>query len=120
MGKSILGGGGWLPDLGPHDGIARPRGGPVGGIVIPSQTYTGHTDFETDGDGKRTGTGGGDPVPIRIPTQAEQILARPDLVDPNLAAHNAQQFAVSKPSPIQSIASQMAAALRAGTQTGAE
>lgn len=107
----------WIPDV--SDGIDRSAGGPVGGTVIPTQTYTGFQDFETGADGKSRGINGGYAIDMPTPTKAEQLLARPDLVDPRQSA--VQQYELSAPvTPVQSISNQMKAnALRnAGDSNG--
>jgi hypothetical protein len=107
----------WIPDVG--DGVDRSAGGPIGGTVIPTQTYTGFQDFETGADGKSRGINGGEAINMPTPTKAEQLLARPDLVDPRQSA--VQQYELSAPvTPVQSISNQMKAnALRnAGDSNG--
>jgi len=55
---------------------------PVGGYVVPTQTYTGHTSSRTIGTGENKesiGVGGGRPIPIKSRPDATSILARPDL-----------------------------------------
>lgn len=96
-------------------GITRGEGIPDGGYLAPTQTYTGHTGYSTDDDGVRTGTGGGDLIIKPPPTEAEQLLARPDLAPSTPVT----QFATSTPAQkgqVTSIANQMAQAkaLRAG------
>lgn len=92
--------------------------GRMGGIVMPTQTYTGHTGFKKDGN-TNVGIGGGVANPMRsiadIP-MAERISARPDLQQ----GAAPRQLATADPSnfapvtPITNQASAQSAALRGG------
>ena len=98
-------------------GIRYDPAGPVGGTMVPQQTYTPHTGSqEVRGEkGKREGTGGGEPEEMRTPSRAEQIHARPDL---RQSAPIVQAQVAAPQGPVNSIQNQMAQAkaLRAGGQ----
>jgi hypothetical protein len=92
--------------------ITYPEGGPVGGVINPTQTYSPHTGFRKDGE-DRIGTGGGYANAMPAQSPREQMAARPDLQ----RSAPIVQAAVNAPAkPVQSIQSQMAQAqaLRAG------